>query len=111
MNLDEESNSEENFVCVCVWGGGGLEVGGGVGGEGFRPKKIGVRLLFVLMLYIKFQVPGSSGSLVLTQKRINRQVRGIILPMFYGNQSEVILTLILNNILNFRILAQAILYI
>ena len=31
-----------------------------------RPKKkIPVRLFFVLMLYIKFQVPSSSGSLVL----------------------------------------------
>ena len=28
-------------------------------------KKIRVRLFFVLMLYIKFQVPSSSGSLVL----------------------------------------------
>ena len=28
-------------------------------------KKIRVRLFFVLMLYIKFQVPGSSRSLVL----------------------------------------------
>ena len=26
-------------------------------------------LIFVLMLYIKFQVPGSSGSLVLTQTK------------------------------------------
>ena len=30
-----------------------------------RPKKIRVRLIFVLMLHIKFQVPISSGSLVL----------------------------------------------
>ena len=32
---------------------------------GFQPKVI--CLFFVLMLFIKFQVPGSSGSLVLTQ--------------------------------------------
>ena len=32
-------------------------------------KTIGIRLFFVLMLYIKFQVPGSSGSLVLTQTK------------------------------------------
>ena len=30
-----------------------------------KKKKIRVRLFFVLMLYIKFQVPSSSGSLVL----------------------------------------------
>ena len=33
--------------------------------EGPTEKKIRVRLFFVLMLYIKFQVPSSSGSLVL----------------------------------------------
>ena len=75
-------------------------------------KTIGIRLFFALMLYIKFQVPGSSGPLVLTQnKRNNGQVRGITLPMFYGIQSKVIFTWILNNLLNFRILAQAILFI
>ena len=52
----------------------------GVGGEGRRrgiptekkkktQKTIGIRFFFVLMLYIKFQVPGSSGSLVLTQTK------------------------------------------
>ena len=46
-----------------------------------------------------------------TNKRCTGQVRGITLPMFYGIQSKVILTWILNNLLNFRILAQAILYI
>ena len=63
-----------------VFGGGG---GGGEGGEVERgggerrgiptekktQKIIGIRLFFVLMLYIKFQVPGSSGSLVLTQTK------------------------------------------
>ena len=46
-----------------------------------------------------------------TNKRSNGQVRGITLPMFYGIQSKVTLTWILNNFLNFRILAQTILYI
>ena len=47
-----------------------------------------------------------------TNKRSNRQERDITPPMFYRIQSkvnQVILTLILNNSLNFRILAQAIL--
>ena len=46
-----------------------------------------------------------------TNKRSNGQIRGITLPMFYRIQSKVILTWILNNLLNFRIPAQAILYI
>ena len=46
-----------------------------------------------------------------TNKRSNGQVRGITLPIFYRIQSKVILTWILNNLLNFSILAQAILYI
>ena len=33
--------------------------------QGPTKKKIRVRLFFVLMLYIKFQVPSSSGSLLL----------------------------------------------
>ena len=67
--LAKNPNLKKNFLCVyvCVCGGGG---GRGAGG-GFQPKKktIGIRLFFVLMLYIKFQVPGSSGSLVLTQRK------------------------------------------
>ena len=71
MNFDKESKSEFFFR----GGGGGGGGGGGVGGGGFQPKKkttqktIGIRLFFVIMLYIKFQVPGSSGSLVLTQTK------------------------------------------
>ena len=42
-------------------------------------------------------------------KRDNGQVRGIIHQMFYRILSKVIFTLILNNILNFRTLAQVIL--
>ena len=78
-------------------------------GRRFRPKKtIGVRLFFVLMLFIKFQVPGSSGSLVLTQAKgvMDRYGhKSNVLPIFHGIQSKVILTWILNNLLNFRILA------
>ena len=52
-------------------GGGRLMGGGGEGG--FRPKRenktICIHLLFMLMLYVKFQVPSSSGSLVLTQTK------------------------------------------
>ena len=73
MNFDKESKSEDFFVCVCGGGGGGVERGAG---GGFQPEKkknniktIGIRLYFVLMLYIKFQVPVSSGSLVLTQTK------------------------------------------
>ena len=32
-------------------------------------KTISIRFFFVLMLYIKFQVPSSGGSLVLTQTK------------------------------------------
>ena len=38
---------------------------GGCAGDGWVPTCI--RLFFVLMLYIKFQVPNSSGSLVSTE--------------------------------------------
>ena len=50
--------------------------------QGPTEKKIRVRLFFVLMLYIKFQVPSSSGSLVLqptkgvTDRRTDRQTDG-----------------------------------
>ena len=53
------------------WGGGDGEGRGGEVG-GFQPKKTKnnrYSLIFVLMLYITFQVPGSSGSLVLTQTK------------------------------------------
>ena len=47
--------------------------------QGPTEKKIRVRLFFVMMLYIKFQVPSSSGSLVLqptkgvTDRRTDRR--------------------------------------
>ena len=61
MNFEKESKSEEKHY---FWAGGGRGWG-----PKKNPKTIGVRLFFVLMLYIKFQVPGSSGSLVLTQAK------------------------------------------
>ena len=49
MNFDKESNSDDLFSLV--WGGK----------VGFRQKKNSMySLLFVLKLYIKFQVPSSS---------------------------------------------------
>ena len=94
-------------MCVC-WGGGrrwGGEIGGLTG-----KKYVGIPNT---QSYIKFQVPSSSGSLVL------KQIKGITAitpPMFYGIQSKVyqaIFTFILNISLNSRILhvAQAILLI
>ena len=75
MNFDKESKSDEFFFFFFFGGGGGGGGGGGEQEEGDsnrkkkKKKKIGIRLFFVLMLYIKFQVPGSSGSLVLTQTK------------------------------------------
>ena len=60
MDFDKESISED-FFSLGEEGGAGL---------GFQPKKIKYNsywLIFVLMLCIKFQVPGSSGSLVSTK--------------------------------------------
>ena len=69
MNFDKESKSEEKKL-----GGGGGERGGEEGYSNQNKRKhknktIGIRLIFVLMLFINFQVPGSSGSLVLTQTK------------------------------------------
>ena len=60
--------------------------GGGVVGFHTNNKQqtICIHLLFVLMLCVKYQVPISSGALVLS----NGQVRGIPLPMFYRIQSS-----------------------
>ena len=106
MNFDKESKSEDFFFFFL--GGGG---GGGGGGPKHTKKNNRYSLIFCAHAVYKFPVPSSSGSLVLTQKRSNGQVRGITLPMFFGIESKVIFTWIINNLLNFRILAQAILYI
>ena len=55
-------------------------------------KKIRVRLFFVLMLHIKFQVPSSSRSLVLqptTMLYWQSRKRGITQSIFYGICSKV----------------------
>ena len=59
---------------MCVGGGGGVEGGGRIPTKKkdslsthTHTKTIRIRLFFVLLLYIKFQPPGSSGSLVFTQ--------------------------------------------
>ena len=62
MKFDKESKSEDFFSLG--WGGGGA---GGI--PTAKRKKIGISLFFVLMLYIKFQVPASSGSLFLIQTK------------------------------------------
>ena len=63
MNFDKEFKSEEKKSEA--EGGGG---GGGREKRGFQRKKK-KPIFFVLMLYIKFQVPDSRGSLVLTQTK------------------------------------------
>ena len=50
-------------------GGGGDGGGGGSNQRKENTKNNRYSIIFVLMLYIKFQVPGSSGSLVLTQTK------------------------------------------
>ena len=72
MNFDKESISEDffsSFFLFFFWGGG--RKGGGVGRVPTKNIKYNSYLLFLhsCMLYIKFQVPGSSGSLVLTQTK------------------------------------------
>ena len=120
MNFDKKSKSEVFFFCF--WGGGGRWRGGG-GGEGGggekgdsnrkkNTKNNRYSLIFCAHALYKISSPWLKWfSSFNTNKRSNGQVRGITLPMFYGIQPKVTLTWILNNLLNFRILAQAILYI
>ena len=108
MNFDKESKSEDFFGGVGIGGGGERDEGGG----GFKPIKNRYSPNFCAHALYKI----SSSWLKWfpsfnTNKRSNGQVRGINLPMFNGIQSKVILKWILNNLLNFRILAQAILYL
>ena len=56
MNFDKESKSED--FSFFLGGGGGIPT-----------EKYMYSLIFVLMPYLKFQVPSSSGSLVLTQTK------------------------------------------
>ena len=59
MNFDKEGH----YFFFFFLGGGGGDY------NRKKTKTIGIRLFFVLMVYIKFQVPCSSGSLVLTQTK------------------------------------------
>ena len=75
MNFDQESKPEDFFFFF--WGGGGWRRDRGGGKDSDRNKKaIGICLYLVLILYIKFQVPGSSGSLVLIQTKGERTGKG-----------------------------------
>ena len=72
MNFDKESKSV--FFFFLGGGGGGGGGGGERAGRGIPTEKKNTHkknnrylLIFVLTLYKKFQVPGSSGSLVSTQ--------------------------------------------
>ena len=112
MNLDKESKSEEFFL-LGGGGGGGGGWGGGIPTEKKENKKSNRYSLF-FCAHALYKISSSWlkwFSSFNTKKRSNGQVRGITLPMFYGIQSKVILIWILNNLLNFRILAQAVLYI
>ena len=116
MNFDKESKFEDFFFFFFFFlgggGGGGLEKNGR-GRRGIQPKKtIGFRLFFCAHALYKISRSWLKWfSSFNRDKKSNGQVRGITLPMFYAIQSKVISTWILNNLLNFRILAQAILYI
>ena len=115
MNFDKESKSEEFFF---FFGGGGGGGGGewrrGVPTEKKKKTQKNNRYLLIFCAHALNKISRSWlkwFSSFKTNKRSNGQVRGITLPMFYRTQSKVILTWILNNLLNFTILAQAILYI
>ena len=125
MNFDKESKSEEFFFFFFFLGGGGGGGGGGLGG-GWRKrgrsripteKKENTknnRCSLIFCAHALYKISSSWlkwFSSFNTNKWSNGPVRGVTLPMFYRIQSKVILTWILNNLLNFRILAQAILYI
>ena len=128
MNFDKESKSLKKFVffflfVFCLFffflGGGGRGRGErDGGGGGFQPKKRKHtkknRYSLIFCAHALYKISSSwlkRFSSFNTNKRSNGQVRHITLPMFYRIQSKVILTWILNNLLNFRILAQAILNI
>ena len=115
MNFDKESKSEDFFLFiyfVCVGGGGG-----GGGGAGFHPKKESTknnRYSLMFCVHALYKISSSWlkwFSSFNTNKKRKGQVRGITLPMVYRIQSKVILIWILNYLLNFMILAQAILCI
>ena len=119
MDFDKESKSEDFFFFFfffCGGGGvGGGEKGSGEGDSNQRKENTkNNRYSLIFCAHALYKISSSWlkwFSSFNTNKRSNGQVRGITLPMVYRIQSKVILTWILNNPLNFRILAQAILYI
>ena len=109
MNFDQESKSEDFFFFF--FGGGGGERGG-IPTKSKQNKNNRYLLIFCAHALHKI----SSSWLKCfpsfnTSKRGNGLLRGITLPVFDRIQSNVILTWILDNLMNFRILARAILYI
>ena len=96
--LAKNPNLKKKFF---VFGRGELGGGGCKNRDSDRKQNNRYSLIFVLMLYIKFLGPGSSGSLVLTQTKGSKGqiLRGI--TIFYWILSKAILTWILNNFLNF----------
>ena len=117
MNFDKESKSEEIFFVVGGGGGGEGERERGRRGIPTEKKKTQKKPNRYLLIFYAHALYKISSSWLMwffsfnTNKRSKGQLRGITLPVFYRIQSKVILTWILNNLLNFRILAQAILYI
>ena len=106
MNFDQESKSEDFFFFFFFGGGGG---GGGRrgGGRGIPTKKNSR----YLVIFCAHALRISSSSLKWfssfnTNKRGNRQVRCITQVVNVSQNSvKFILTWILDNLLNFRILA------
>ena len=114
MNFDKESKSEEFFFLGGGGGGGGRKRGGEKGDSNRGKNTKNNRYSLIFCAHALYKISSSWlrwFSSFNTNKRSNGQVRDITLPMFYGIQSKVILTWILNNPLKFKILAQAILYI
>ena len=120
MNFDKESKSEEKkFFFFFLGGGGGREGGRERRGEGDsnlkkkRKKNNRYSLIFCALAIYKISSSWLKwfSSFNANKRSDGQVVRGITLPMFYRIQSKVILTWILNNLLNFRIPAQTILYI
>ena len=110
MNFDKESKSDY-FLFFFFFGGGGG--GGGEGGcRSSNLDSLSNRYLLIFCAHALYKISSSWlkwFSSFNANKRSNGQVRGITLPMFCGIQSKVTLTWILNNLVNIRIRAQAIL--
>ena len=94
---------------MCGGGGGGEGKGGGGEGGGDPNKKKNTKNNSYSLIFNAHALYKISSSWLQwfssfnTNKRSNGQVRGITLSVFYRIQSKVILTRILNDLLNFRI--------